>query len=89
MQFLESGGAPKESHVHQLRERLIGLRVKKSTGYQYYKKDWLLGSVFKCWNMQERKRPEDFTMLQIGEDIEYPIGFKKYFEDIEYGGIER
>lgn len=39
--------------------------------------------------MTERKSKDTFTMLAVGEDIEYPVGFAKYFTDIEIGGIER
>ena len=89
MHQLRFGGAPENSPQHLLREKLISYRIKRPTGYIYTSKDHIIGSVFKCWNLIERKSSEPFEMLKIGEDIEYPIGFAKFFTDIEVGGIER
>lgn len=89
MHLLASGGALEGQPVHELRERLLSLRIKRPTGHTYVARDFLIGSVFKAWNMQERKSKDLFTMLTIGEDIEYPVGFAKFFTDIEVGGIER
>lgn len=86
---LRYGGSPVDSPEHILREKLISYRIKRPTGYVYTSKDHIIGSVFKCWNMMQRKASEPFEMLKLGEDIEYPIGFAKFFEDIEIGGIER
>lgn len=89
MSRLAHGGAQEGEPVHELREKLINLRMKKATGITYAPKDYIIGSVFKAWNMQERKSKEAFSMLGIGETIEYPVGFIKFFTDIEIGGIER
>lgn len=89
MHLLANGGASEGQPVHELREKLLSLRIKRPTGHTYVARDFLIGSVFKAWNMQERKSKDLFTMLSIGEDIEYPVGFAKYFTDIEVGGIER
>lgn len=87
--LIANGGAPADSHVHRLREKLLDLRIRKATGFTYTTRAYIVGSVFKCWNMTKRNSTEEFNMLQIGEDIEYPIGFGKYFTDIEISGVER
>lgn len=86
---LAHGGAEEGNPVHEVRERLLNLRIKKSTGVTHLPRDYVIGSVFKAWNMIRSKSNEPFTMLALGEDIEYPVGFAKYFTDIEIGGIER
>lgn len=89
MSRLAHGGAGEGEPVHELREKLLNLRIKKPTGLTFTPKDYIIGSVFKAWNMHERKSKEVFNMLQVGEDIEYPVGFADYFTDIDIGGIER
>ncbi len=89
IQRLATGGAQEGTPIHELREKLISLRIRRPTGPTYLPKDYVIGSVFKAWNMTERKSKDPFTMLSVGEDIEYPVGFAKYFTDIEIGGIER
>ena len=86
---LRFGGAKVDEPIHILREKLINYRIKRPTGYIYTTRDHIIGSVFKCWNMTERKSEETFEMLKVGESIEYPVGFIKHFDDIEIGGIER
>ena len=87
--MLVFGGAEQGHPLHILREKLISLRVTKTTGRVYLPREYSIGSVFKCWNHIKRKSKEEFTLLRIGEDIEYPVGFADYFTDIEIGGIER
>jgi len=89
IQRLATGGSTEGTPVHEVRERLLNLRIKGPTGHKVIAKDYVIGSVFKAWNMTERKSKEDFTMLGIGESIEYPVGFIKVFDDIDIGGIER
>ncbi len=89
MHLLANGGAQEGHPLHILREKLISMRVNKSTGRVYVPRDYSIGSVFKCWNHIKRNSKEEFTLLRIGEDIEYPVGFADYFTDIEIGGIQR
>ncbi len=89
MHKLRYGGAAIDHPAHILREKLLDYRIKRPTGYMYISKDHIIGSVFKCWNNIERNSTDTFEMLKVGEDIEYPIGFAKFFKDIEVGGIER
>lgn len=90
MDYLAHGGAPIDSPVNTLREKLINLRIKKNTGATYVPKDYVIGSAFKAWNMQQSKqKSEPFEMLKLGENIVYPKGCFKFFNDIEVGEIER
>jgi len=89
MNLIRSGGAAVDHPCHILRENLLKYRIKRDTGYMHVHKEHIIGSVFKCWNHLESKNPDTFAMLKVGEDIIYPIGFKKFFEDIEVGEINK
>jgi len=90
MEALAKGGSPKGSVEHQLREKLLNYRIRKSTGFVVVSRLHIIGSVFKAWNMVCRgKGFDEFKMLQLGEDVLWPVGFIKAFPEIQTEGIAR